>query len=167
MTVPTSEQDAASTPLVFMRFRPVWAYIDGIREFCRFFCETTFKATDLAERASVVIQETLENAVKYSTDGENAELELRIQNHGADIEFSVSSLPDPLHLSALRQELSNIASQTPEEAWVAAFLRVAGADPTAASRLGLARIRHEGRAELSLEEEPGGRIRITATGKLC
>ena len=58
-----------------MRFRPVWAYIDGIREFCRFFCATTFSG-DVAERASVVVQETLENAVKYSTDGENGRAEL-------------------------------------------------------------------------------------------
>jgi hypothetical protein len=153
-------------PLVLMRFRPVWTYIDGIREFCRFFCETTFQGADLADRASVVIQETLENAVKYSTDGDAAELELRIESHGEKIEFSVASLPDPLHLSTLRDELSSIATQTPEEAYVAAFLRAAQ-EPGAASRLGLARIRHEGRAELSLQEEPGGRIRITATGTLC
>jgi hypothetical protein len=154
-------------PLVLMRFRPAWTYIDGVREFCRFFCDTTFEAGDLAERASVVIQETLENAVKYSAHGDDAELELRIESQGATIEFSVSSLPDPSHLNRLREELTSMAAQTPEEAYVAAFLRVAAADPSAASRLGLARIRHEGRAELSLQEEPGGRIRITATGTLC
>lgn len=166
--MPASAPVAASKkPLVLMRFRPVWTYIDGVREFCRFFCDTTFQATDLAERASVVIQETLENAVKYSTGGDDAELELRIESQGATIEFSVSSLPDPSHLHRLREELTSMAAQTPEEAYVAAFLRVAAADPGAASRLGLARIRHEGRAELSLQEEPGGRIRITATGTLC
>jgi hypothetical protein len=149
-----------------MRFRPVWTYIDGVREFCRFFCQTTFGGTDLAERASVVVQETLENAVKYSTGGDQAELELRIENQGENIEFSVASLPDPLHLTTLRNELSNIVAQTPEEAYVAAFLRAAQ-EPGEASRLGLARIRHEGRTELSLQEEPGGRIRITATGTLC
>ncbi len=163
MTEPSAP---SQRPLVLMRFRPVWTYIDGIREFCRFFCDTTFKAGDLAERASVVIQETLENAVKYSTGGDDAELELRIESQGETIQFSVSSLPDPKHLPMLREELSNMATQTPEEAYVAAFLRAAG-DPDGPSRLGLARIRHEGRAELSLEEEPGGRIRITATGTLC
>ena len=76
------------------------------------------------------------------------------------------SLPDPRHLTTLRDELTNVASQTPEEAYVAAFLRAAS-EPGAASRIGLARIRHEGRAELSLQEEAGGRIRITATGTLC
>jgi len=155
-----------SRPLVLMRFRPVWTYIDGVREFCRFFCATTFKTTDLAERASVVVQETLENAVKYSTGGDDAELELCIESHGEKIEFSVSSVPDPTHLPTLRAELSSIAAQTPEQAYVAAFLRAA-AEPDGASRLGLARIVHEGRTALSMQEEAGGRIRITATGTVC
>ncbi len=165
-----TDTDSTSTsdrPLVLVRFRPVWTYIDGVREFCRFFCDTTFDASDLAERASVVVQETLENAVKYSTGGDDAELELRIESHGENIEFSVSSVPDPRHLRTLRAELSSMAEQSPEEAYVAAILRAASAEPGAASRLGLARIRHEGRAELSLQEESGGRIRVTATGTLC
>ena len=66
----------APTPLVFMRFRPAWAYIDGIREFGKFFCQTTFGTQELADRACVVIQETLENAVKYSTNSDDSELEL-------------------------------------------------------------------------------------------
>jgi hypothetical protein len=147
-----------------MRFRPVWAYIDGIREFCRFFCATTFSG-DVAERASVVVQETLENAVKYSTEGENSELELMIESRGSEIEFSVSSLPDPTHLGDLRDELSSLVTQTPEEAYVAAFIRAASA-PESVSRIGLARIRHEGRAEITLKEEAGGRVRITATSTL-
>jgi hypothetical protein len=111
------------------------------------------------------VQETLENAVKYSGGGDDSELELTIESRGSEIEFSVSSLPDPVHLGTLRDELSSIASQSPEEAYVAAFLRAAS-EPGAASRLGLARIRHEGKAELSLQEEKNGRIRITATSTI-
>jgi hypothetical protein len=152
-------------PLVFMRFCPAWAYIDGIREFGRFFCKQTFGTEDLAERAGVVIQETLENAVKYSTDSPNSELELKIEAHGDHIEFSVSSLPDPNHINVLRDELVGLHALDPEKAYVAAFLR-ASKEPDASARLGLARIRYEGNVELSLAEEPGGRIRITAVGKL-
>ena len=79
-------------PLVFMRFRPAWAYIDGIREFGRFFCATTFGTPELAERARLVIQEALENAVKYSSKSDKSELELLIQSDGDKIEISVSSL---------------------------------------------------------------------------
>ena len=156
---------SVAQPLVFMRFRPAWAYIDGIREFGRFFCEVTFGTPELAERARLVLQEALENAVKYSTDSADSELELRIQSDGDKLEISISSLPDAAHVERLRSELSDIHALAPEQAYLAAFLRAAN-DPAADSRLGLARIRYEGGVELSLHEQEGGRIRVTATGKL-
>ncbi|HXK20918.1 MAG TPA: hypothetical protein VNG33_24070 [Polyangiaceae bacterium] len=151
--------------LVLMRFRPAWAYIDGIREFGRFFCKTTFGTEELAERACVIIQETLENAVKYSSDSPESELELKIHAEGERIVFSVSSLPDPSHAARLRSELTGLHSLDAKQAYLAAFQR-ASDEPDAAARLGLARIRYEGNVELSMKEEGGGRIRITAVGKL-
>lgn len=163
-TQPESKKMALA-PLVFMRFRPAWAYIDGIREFCRFFCQTTFGTPELADRACVVIQESLENAVKYSSKSVDSELELSISSNGSDIEFSVSSLPDAEHLSSLRDELNGLQSLDPEQAYLAAFVRASN-EPDASARLGLARIRYEGGVELSMSEEAGGRVRITAAGKL-
>lgn len=147
-----------------MRFRPAWAYIEGIREFGRFFCQVTYGATDMGERARVVLQEALENAVKYST-GEDTELEVMITAIEGQLEFSVSSLPDPKHLPQLKAELEQLAATDPEEAYLAAFVR-ASEQPDAASRLGLARMRYEGGVELSAREEDGGRIRVTARAKL-
>jgi hypothetical protein len=148
-----------------MRFRPAWAYIDGIREFGRFFCEQTFGTPEVAERARVIIQETLENAVKYSSTSAEAELELLIQSDGKNIEFQVSSLPDAEHAGKLKEELEGIHSQDPEQAYLAAFQR-ASDEPWASARLGIARMRYEGGVELSVKEESSGRIRVTATGKL-
>ena len=152
-----------SQPLVVMRFRPAWAYIDGIREFGRFFCQTTFGTPDLAERAMVVLQETLENAVKYST--KDGELELVIESDGARIAFSVTSMPDAKHMQSLRDELAGIHALDPEKAYLAAFER-ASKEPDASARLGLARMRYEGGVELSVKEEANGRLRVTATGKV-
>lgn len=160
-----SKMPESQHPLVFMRFRPAWAYIDGIREFGRFFCETTFGTPELAERARVIIQETLENAVKYSSQSAEAELELLIKSDGNIIEFQVSSLPDAAHAQALKSELSGIHAQDPEAAYLAAFQR-ASDEPWASARLGIARMRYEGGVELSVREEESGRIRVTATGKL-
>jgi hypothetical protein len=148
-----------------MRFRPAWAYIEGIREFGRFFCQTTFGAADLAERARVILQETLENAVKYSTRSPASELELVIQGDGENIEFRVTSIPDPEHVENLRKELQGLSRLNPQEAYIAAFER-ASREPDASARLGLARVRYEGGVELSLTEEEGGRVCITASGKL-
>lgn len=158
-------QKLPDQPLVFMRFRPAWAYIDGIREFGRFFCETTFGTPDLAERARVVLQETLENAVKYSLEGPDAELELSIQAEAGQIEFAVTSMPDPTHVRNLRSELNGLQQLDPEQAYLAAFLRASN-EPDASARIGLARVRYEGNVELSLHEEASGRVRITARGKI-
>jgi len=162
---PPSSQKLAPHPLVLMRFRPAWAYIDGIREFGRFFCQTTFGTRELADRACVVLQETLENAVKYSSNSPDSELELSIESDGSNIEFSVSSLPDASHLDQLRAEMNGLKTLDPEQAYLAAFIRASN-EPESSARLGLARIRYEGGVELSMQEESGGRIRITATGKL-
>jgi len=163
----TMEEQSRQRPAVFMRFRPAWSYIEGIREFGRFFCQTTFGTPELAERACIVIQEALENAVKYSSNAtkEGGELELLIQSDGTTLEISVSSLPDAAHLAQLREELSDLHTLAPEQAYLAAFLRAAN-EQDKSSRLGLARIRYEGGLEVSLQEQDGGRIRITATGKL-
>jgi hypothetical protein len=151
-------------PLLFMRFRPAWAYIDGVREFCRFFCQTTYPQHDLGERARVVLQETLENAVKYSTPGQLSELELEVHANRDSFEIAITSRPDPRHLQNLKAELEYLTQLDPEAAYVAAFLRAAS-QPEASARLGLARMRYEARFELHLDEESDGRVRIIAIGK--
>jgi hypothetical protein len=159
-TLPSSPTE----PLIFLRFRPAWAYIDGVREFCRFFCETTYRQKDLAERARVVLQETLENAVKYSTPGQLSELELEVQADLENFRIAITSRPDPRHLRTLKDELSHLTMLDPEAAYVSAFIRAAN-EPSAPARLGLARMRYEARFELHLDEHSDGRVRITATGK--
>lgn len=162
VTIPPVDPDR---PLVYVRLRPVWTYIDGIRDFTGFFCDHTFPEPMLAQRARVVIQETLENAIKYSLRGPDSELEIAIHSTGTDLRISVSSTPDPAHLERLRQELAEISKKEPQQAYVDAFARAA-VSPDASAQLGLARIRYEGKAELQLDEEADGRIRITATGGL-
>ena len=157
--------DPDGGPLVRMRFRPAWAYIDGIREFGRFFCETTFEEPELAERARIIIQEALENAVKYSVPGPRSELEFVIGSDGTRLEISVSSTPSPEHLEMLKRELEALNATDPEAGYLAAFAR-ASESSEARARLGLARIRYEGAMTLSMSEESGGRIRVTASGAL-
>lgn len=154
----------SNEPLVFLRFRPAWAYIDGVREFCRFFCQATYKQDELAERARLVLQETLENAIKYSTPGALSELELEVHAEPQRFAIAITSRPDPHHLQNLKTELEHLTLLDPEAAYVAAFVRAAS-EPEASARLGLARMRYEGRFELLLDEQADGRVRITAVGK--
>jgi anti-sigma regulatory factor (Ser/Thr protein kinase) len=152
-------------PLVFMRFRPAWAYIEGIREFGRSFCDTTFPQRDVAERARMVLQETLENAIKYSLSEFGYELELTFASDGRRLEISITSAPDPAHLATLKREIDEIYRLDPEAAYLAAVRRAAD-EPEAAARIGLARIRFEGNAELRVREQKDGRICVTAAASL-
>jgi len=152
-------------PAVFIRFSAMWTYLPCLRAFGESFCTTTFGHTDIGERASVVIQETLENAVKYSSREVSTGIELEIKVDGPLIEISVVSTPDPTYLPTLREELASQEGRDPEAAFLAALER-AVAEPHASARLGLARIRFEGNVELSLTELADGRIRVTALGKL-
>lgn len=156
---------SSSHPLVVMRFRPAWTYIDGVRDFGEFFCRTTFTESDVADRACVVIQETLENAIKYSVKDPDSELELVICATEHSIEFSVTSKPDNAHLGSLREELDRLNHLDPEQAFISALERAQNS-PEASARLGLARMRYEGGVDLRLVEQSDGRIRFTAAGKL-
>jgi len=151
--------------LVSLTFRPAWAYIDGIREFGRFFCETTFKQAGVAERARVVLQETLENAIKYSSATEDSKLELEIASDGCELYISTLSHADPAHLESLREEIEMLHRFDPEAAFIAAFARAART-PGGPARLGLARMRYETQFELSVSEEADGNVRVIAVGKL-
>lgn len=148
-----------------MRFRPAWSYIDGIREFGEFYCRTTFDDPEVAARACVVIQETLENAIKYSTDNATDELQLVIAASTHHIEFTVTSPPDRTHLDKLKAELAQLYQTDPEGAFLAALQR-AEREPNASARLGLARMRYEGRVELAVQDTSDGRIRFVARGQL-
>ncbi|HET9959628.1 MAG TPA: hypothetical protein VFQ61_34285 [Polyangiaceae bacterium] len=163
--LPASIRVGRFEPSVYVRFRPAWTYIEGIREFGRFFCGATFNEPEVAERARVIIQETLENAVKYSQRTAHSELELTISSDGKRLEISVCSAPSPEHYGALKRELQQLYARDPEQAYLAAFERAAS-DPEASARLGLARLRYECGADLSVSEVEGGRIRVTASAAL-
>lgn len=163
--LPESVKVGPYEPAVLVRFRPAWVYIDGIREFGRFFCAATFNRPELADRAQVMIQETLENAVKYSDRDSVSELEMIMTLDGTELVVSVCSIPKVEHYGSLKKELDQLYLLDPEQAYLAAFER-ASRDPTASARLGLARLRFECKADLSVTEEEGGKIRVTARAVL-
>jgi hypothetical protein len=150
---------------VSLKFRPLWAYIDGIREFCAFFCEATFGDPEMVERFRIVSHEALENAVKYSAAPAEDEVELEIYADEKHVNLTIINTASPEDIKILKEELGIVYSQAAEQAYAEAIER-AMTLPEDSSRLGLARMRAEGRVELSIEEEDAGRLRLTAKAEL-
>ncbi len=149
---------------VSISFRPVWAYIDGVREFGRFFCETTFQRPEIADRARVALQETLESAVAHSGHAAGL-LTLEISCDASELRISTISSADPEQLRLLLQEVEMLRAFDPEAGLLAAFARAAR-EPESAPRLGLARLRYECRFDVYVSAEGDGRVRLTAVGKI-
>lgn len=150
--------------LVHVRLRPLWAYIEGIREFGAFFCETTFDKEDLVERVRLVTHELLENAVKYSRT-EWSEIEFSIRAERDTFQISVTNYATKESADCLEQDLDFVLSEAAESSYRSAIKRAAGG-PQGQSKLGLARIRYEGQVDLSIRRDDQGMVCVTAKGNL-
>jgi hypothetical protein len=148
--------------LVALRFQPMWAFIQSVRELGHSVCQAAFADPLVAQRARLIIQEALENAVKYSSPDGYSELEVIIGTEDDSVEITVVSTPRPEHLANLRDELRWICELSPEEAYLEAFRRAAQ-NPDCSARLGLARMRFEGGMRISMVEDHG-QLRLTARG---
>ncbi|GEM_PF-686712 len=152
---------ARRAPLVFLRFRPTWDHIHGIREFGRTFCTTALGSPEAAERARIILQELLEIALRHRTALPEAELELELVLGDGRVEVAVTQRADPALKLELEGAVARVNASVPEAAYIDALLsprfgREAGA------YLGLARLRLEGKAELTLGVLHDGRIRLQA-----
>lgn len=148
------------TRLVHLKFKPLWLYVDHVREFCSFFARTSFESEHLGQRMSVVVHELVENAIRYGGDDE--ELELLIERCDKLVVVKVANTASAERAEVLQRVFADTL-ELPAEASYLRALRRAAAQPTAQSGLGLPRVRHEGAVDLELELLPG-RVCITARG---
>ncbi len=145
--------------LVQLRFKPLWLYVDALRDFCGFFAKSSFEDERLGQRVGLVVHELVENAIRYGDEGE---LELRIERNGASVSVLVANTATDDRAARLREVFQNLTSQSPVDAYQTALQR-APRLPQTESGLGLPRVRYEGQVELSLDTTPG-RVCIIAQG---
>lgn len=148
--------------MVQLRFRPLWLYVDQVREFCGFFARATFGEDQIAERVGIVVHELVENAIRY---GDERDLELLVERIGERLEISVSNTTSEERASGLQEYIASLTRLPAEEAYVHA-LAESVSRPATQSGLGLARIRYEGQCDLELQRSPG-RVRVTARGAVA
>ena len=145
--------------LVLLRFKPLWLYVDAVREFCGFFARASFTNEELGQRVGLVVHELIENAVKY---GDERELELRIERVPGEVLIRVANTTTDERAQKLRAIFDQLANVPPADAYTRALQRAATL-PQHESGLGLPRIQYEGQVDLQLETAPG-RVVITARG---
>jgi hypothetical protein len=106
---------------------------------------------DWTSRVALAVQELLENAIKYSVDG-NADMSIDIvpDDDAALISVRVSCRGQATHASMLRGLMREIAEATDPMAYYVDVMRRC-AHRTDGSGLGLARIRAEADMDLSAE----------------
>ena len=147
--------------IVHLRFKPLWLYVDALREFCGFFARATFKDRDLGQRVALVVHELVENAIRY---GDDIELELQVERHAAGMAVSVTNTTSEEQAEMLTEAFKQLEGTDPANAYLEA-VRASVEKPATVSGLGLPRIRHEGQVELALTRGPG-RVTVTAAGSL-
>lgn len=145
--------------LVELRFKPLWLYVDEVREFCGFFARATFDDAAVGDRVGLVVHELIENAIRY---GDERELELRLERTVGHVVIRVANTTSDERAQKLSDVFSQLMAVSAGDAYARA-LQSAASRPSIESGLGLPRIRCEGQVDLELEIEPG-RVCITARG---
>lgn len=151
--------DAGTDRLVRVQFKPLWLYVDAVREFCGFFARATFEDDGLGQRVGLIVHELVENAVRY---GDEKELEVRLERSDHQVVISVANTTDDARAQKLRGVIDALLELAPAEGYTRA-LQHAASLPATESGLGLPRVRYEGRVELELSTSPG-KVTITARG---
>lgn len=145
--------------LVELRFKPLWLYVDQVREFCGFFARATFEDAAVGDRVGLVVHELIENAIRY---GDEKELELRMERLEGSVVIRVANTTSDDRAQRLAAIFSEMMAVSPGDAYARALQSAAGR-PSIESGLGLPRVRCEGQVDLELEIKPG-RVCITARG---
>jgi len=136
-------------PYIEMSCRPTVPLVSVVRRFVAEFYKRIVGDTDATSRIALATHELLENAVKYSRDGETRlriEVDTNSTPHAVRIEMQ--NRAEPGHLAAIREILDGVAT-APDPMAFYQSLMVKTSTRLEGSGLGLARICVEADMKLS------------------
>lgn len=145
-----------------LNFRPNVALVSVVRRFVSEFYERFLSDPDGTSRVALATHELLENAVKYSRDGETT-IRIEVQQGATKktVRIMLRNRAEPANIAAIREILDGIEKAPDAFAYYQSLISLRS-KTREGSGLGLARICAEGEMQLSYEVSDDTAV-LTAT----
>lgn len=140
---------------IHVELTPMWSHIKSLRHFVRELCISLELDGGLADQVAMTSSELLENATKYAAA---PELRFDLRAAADHLEVSVANRATAEQRETLGRFVDEVSQGEPLDVYVRCLERQG---ETGVSQSGLARIRYEAGATLSLEA-CGDDVRVTA-----
>jgi anti-sigma regulatory factor (Ser/Thr protein kinase) len=157
------QSDQAHNAYVELNFRPNVQLVSVVRRFVSEFYQRTLKDPDGTSRVALATHELLENAVKYSMDGETTiRIEVASDGQPRQVAILLRNRAEASHVAAIRELVDGIKNAPDAFAFYQQLL-VRKARTKTGSGLGLARICAEGEMTVELRVLEGDVVELEAT----
>lgn len=148
---------------VELNFRPNVQLVSVVRRFVSEFYQRTLGDPDGSSRVALATHELLENAVKYSKDGETTiRIEVAASGSPRTVTILLLNRAEDSHIAAIREIVDGVAAAKDAFAYYQQLL-LAKAKRREGSGLGLARICAEGEMAITLTVQNEDTVELLAT----
>ena len=158
-----SEGTSGRNAYVELNFRPNVQLVSVVRRFVSEFYQRTLGDPDGTSRVALATHELLENAVKYSKDGETTiRIEVDLAATPRTVSIMLRNRAEPAHIVAIKEIVEGIAAKADALAFYQELI-VRKAKHKEGSGLGLARICAEGEMQVTFAVEDTDLVILEAT----
>jgi hypothetical protein len=132
-----------------LEFPPDWRVLRELRMFVTSLVFTVAESDSVAERVSMVVTELAENAVKYSSEhSRSTVVRLRVEPTETGIRCEAENFAEPDAILELMRQIQRVNEGDSLDVYIKALSE---AEEGTSSKVGLARIRHEGQMTISCQ----------------
>jgi hypothetical protein len=143
-----------------MSFCPSLELVSVVRRFVGAFYERVLTDRELASRVALAAHELLENAVKYSVDGETS-IRMDVADNG-NIVIRTRNRAHAEHARVLQARLDALKASRDPDAFYQSLFRSSVAIPDQRGGLGLGRVASEAEMDLSMSMDTVGIVELVA-----
>lgn len=159
MVEPTPQRN----PYVELNFRPNVQLVSVVRRFVSEFYQRTLSDPDGTSRVALATHELLENAVKYSKDGETTiRIEVSTDSTPRTVSIMLRNRAEQQHITAIKEIVDGISARSDAFTFYQELIASRARDKEG-SGLGLARICAEGEMKVTFDVVDSDLVVLEAT----